>query len=350
VSSYSPSEIERVKQQNPISSLIGKVVTFDKKKSIPGKGDWWGCCPFHGEKSPSFHCVDPEHRYHCFGCGVSGDQIKFLMEFNGISFSDALKELGGNPEVMPNPKREAEMRKEQEQRRLQAEREREQTDDDRANRAAEIFKSGQSIKGTLAEKYLLGRKVPPQSFSPLRLRFIPDLDLEIEPKGKHPALVTAVTNNAGQIRAIWRIYLDEDGKALLTPEGRKIKRGLGPAGGCAVRLSSEKTPIIAVTEGLETAYGVKALTQDRYCVWAALSTSGMIGLDIPDHVREVRIYADGDMNRFNPTNDELMDPPGLKAAKSLAEKCRERNITTTIEVPPMGSDWLDVWQQVSEYV
>ena len=52
-----------------------------------------GLCPFHGEKSPSFSVSPSKQFYHCFGCGVSGDALKFLTEFNGMAFMDAVREL-----------------------------------------------------------------------------------------------------------------------------------------------------------------------------------------------------------------------------------------------------------------
>ena len=52
---------------------------------------WKGCCPFHGEKTPSFYVYD-DH-FHCFGCGAHGSAIGFLMEHAGLSYPDAIEEL-----------------------------------------------------------------------------------------------------------------------------------------------------------------------------------------------------------------------------------------------------------------
>jgi len=72
------------------------------------------CCPFHGEDTPSFKVNPAKGFYHCFGCGAHGDAIGFLMQFKGLSFLDAVAELGGAersavpPRSLPVPAREKE--------------------------------------------------------------------------------------------------------------------------------------------------------------------------------------------------------------------------------------------------
>jgi DNA primase len=53
------------------------------------------CCPFHGEKTPSFTVSSSKQFYYCFGCGASGTAITFLMEHSGLNFVEAVKELAG---------------------------------------------------------------------------------------------------------------------------------------------------------------------------------------------------------------------------------------------------------------
>lgn len=56
---------------------------------------WKGLCPFHGEKTPSFHVNDDKGFFHCFGCGVGGDVIKFVELFDKVSFPEAVRSLAG---------------------------------------------------------------------------------------------------------------------------------------------------------------------------------------------------------------------------------------------------------------
>jgi len=85
--------LDDIRDQLRISEVVGQRVQFDKKKTNAAKGDFWGNCPFHGEKTPSFHCEDQKGRYYCFGCGASGDHFRFLTELDGLHFHEAVELL-----------------------------------------------------------------------------------------------------------------------------------------------------------------------------------------------------------------------------------------------------------------
>jgi DNA primase len=72
----------------PVPSVVGRRVRLTRSGKM-----WKGCCPFHGEKSPSFYVYD-DH-YHCFGCGAHGDAISFVMQSQGLSFMEAVTQLAG---------------------------------------------------------------------------------------------------------------------------------------------------------------------------------------------------------------------------------------------------------------
>ena len=78
-------KINELKQSVNIVDIIGESVALTKA----GR-NYIGLCPFHGEKTPSFNVVEDKQFYHCFGCGKSGDVFKFIEEFRGVSFADAV--------------------------------------------------------------------------------------------------------------------------------------------------------------------------------------------------------------------------------------------------------------------
>ncbi|MFS9029782.1 DNA primase [Streptococcus anginosus] len=78
--------ISDIKNSVNIVEIIGEVVALTKA----GR-NYLGLCPFHGEKTPSFNVVEEKQFYHCFGCGKSGDVFKFIEEYRGVSFMDAVQ-------------------------------------------------------------------------------------------------------------------------------------------------------------------------------------------------------------------------------------------------------------------
>ncbi|MBQ7370023.1 MAG: DNA primase [Clostridia bacterium] len=83
-----PRFMEELKYKNDIVDVIGSYVSLDRKG-----GTHWACCPFHHEKTASFAVNDGEQFYHCFGCGVSGDVVKFVQEIESTDFIGAVRIL-----------------------------------------------------------------------------------------------------------------------------------------------------------------------------------------------------------------------------------------------------------------
>lgn len=83
------SDIEALKDRVDIVELIGSYISLKPA----GPGSFKGLCPFHGEKSPSFHVRSNPAFYHCFGCGVGGDAFKFIQEMDKIGFGEAIEKL-----------------------------------------------------------------------------------------------------------------------------------------------------------------------------------------------------------------------------------------------------------------
>lgn len=90
-------------------SRVDIVDVVDRHVKLKRAGaNFVACCPFHSEKSPSFTVSPTKQFYHCFGCGAHGTAVGFLMEYNGLGFVDAIKELAHGvgmsvPEVQPDP-------------------------------------------------------------------------------------------------------------------------------------------------------------------------------------------------------------------------------------------------------
>ncbi len=84
----SEEEKQRVREATDLAALVGETVVLR-----PRGADLWGCCPFHHEKSPSFHVIPSRGLWHCFGCGKGGDCIGFVMERDHLEFPDAVRLL-----------------------------------------------------------------------------------------------------------------------------------------------------------------------------------------------------------------------------------------------------------------
>ncbi len=86
--SLAPQWLDELRARTILSAVISPTV----KLTRAGR-EWKACCPFHHEKTPSFTVNDEKGFYHCFGCGVHGDAIRFLTDHRGMPFMDAVKEL-----------------------------------------------------------------------------------------------------------------------------------------------------------------------------------------------------------------------------------------------------------------
>ncbi len=162
---FSNNFLDELRDRIPISEVIGRHVTWDRKKTNAPRGDFWACCPFHGEKSPSFHCEDKKGRYYCFGCGEKGDHFKFLTSYEGLSFVEAVTRLADQAGVtLPAPDPESARR---EQKRA--------TLEDVMEMATSYFEQQlQQAPGAKARAYLRDRGLSGKTISTFRLGFAHD--------------------------------------------------------------------------------------------------------------------------------------------------------------------------------
>ena len=156
--------LDEIRNRIPIADIVGQRVTWDKRKSQPQRGDFWACCPFHGEKTPSFHADNRRGRYHCFGCGASGDHFRFLVEIDGLSFPEAVSRLAEEA-GLPLPERDPEAEKREERRASLY---------DVMEEAAKFFEQAlQNPEGASARAYLRGRGITPHILSRFRIGYAP---------------------------------------------------------------------------------------------------------------------------------------------------------------------------------
>ena len=109
---YSDDIIEEVRMKNDIVDVISQYVKLTRKGS-----SYFGLCPFHNEKTPSFSVTPSKQMYYCFGCGAGGNVYNFIMEYENYSFGEALSHLAGRAGVeLPKIEYSREAREKAEQR------------------------------------------------------------------------------------------------------------------------------------------------------------------------------------------------------------------------------------------
>ena len=103
---YGESTLEEILRRTDLVRLVSRHVKLQRRGRL-----FWGLCPFHREKSPSFKVESERRNYKCFGCGASGDAFKWLMETEGLKFPEAVERLAGEAGVeLPKPSAQDEER------------------------------------------------------------------------------------------------------------------------------------------------------------------------------------------------------------------------------------------------
>jgi putative DNA primase/helicase len=187
--------------------------------------------------------------------------------------------------------------------------------------ALSIWKSSGAIIGSAAETYLQARGITLSL--PDSLRFHPGLK---HPSGtRWPAMVAQVVDGvSGHPSGIHRTFLSRDGRGKAPFEIQKMM--LGPCRGGVVRLGTLGGALL-VGEGIETC--LAAMQASGMSAWAALSTSGLRSLKLPEEIRDVMVVADG-------------DEPGEAAAQDCARRWKSEGRTVRIARPPAGMDFCDL--------
>ena len=306
-------------------------------------GAWWvGLCPFHGERKASFS-VHPQRRsFHCFGCGVHGDVIGFLVRLERRSFRDVVAQLAAQaglatelesasqrpgwavpPRPAPAPPKDG----------------RGATEADRRRWALARWKGRRPIaEGSPVALYLAGRGLWP----------LPDCAHQVLGAGllshpetgtaQHPCMLAQIQAPDGSFTAVHTTYLAPNAAGGWGKLGgvQQAKRVLGPMAGGAIRLhpAAER---LGLAEGIETALAA-SLLRGGVPVWACVSAGGLEAVELPFEVGAVMVFADRDK-----PSRQAPKGRGLQAGHALARRLLSLAVTCEVRLPlePAG-DFADV--------
>lgn len=260
---FRPLDLAAIRADHPLVSVAGAVVKLQRAGA-----EWKGCCPFHSDRSPSFTIFSGGERFHCFGCGASGDVLDFIQRLHGVQLREAADMLTGGDlpsvHIAPAPVIQAV---------------------DRLPEAKAIWRNAVDAHGTPVETYLRSRGLIlpiPESIRCASLRYGttgPEM----------PVLVAAVASADHKLVGIQRTYLKPDGSGKA--EVSKPKLSLGRVSGGAIRCAPPARCLI-LCEGLEDALTLQQ--EIGLSVWCAAGASMLPSMILPAGVEEVAIGGDAD--------------------------------------------------------
>jgi hypothetical protein len=262
-------------------------------------------CPAHDDREPSLSIRDADDGKVLVRCHAGCDQKRVIATLRSRGLWTE-----NDPRQFSRPAAGVVL-----------ERQRDQDDAKHKERALAIWQSAMPADGTLVETYLASRGL--HLPAPPTLRF--HAGLKHPSGGILPAMVALVTRGSdGTPLAIHRTFVAHDGagKAPVDPQ----KMMLGPCRGGAVRLADQGY-VLMIGEGIETCLAAMLATGQP--AWAALSTSGLRVLGLPEGVRDVIVLADG-------------DDAGEAAAHACAWRWKREGRRVRIARPPRGMDFNDV--------
>jgi putative DNA primase/helicase len=277
-------------------------------KALSGRkagGGWTARCPAHHDRTPSLSIRAADDNKVLVRCHAGCDQERVIsaLRTRGLWAENGPRSLSRTARCTP------------------VERKPDKGDTRRSQVALAIWQSSEPAEGTPVETYLASRGM--HLTPPVALRFHAALKHPLA--GVWPAMVALVTSGAdGTPLAIHRTFLARDGggKAPVDPQ----KMMLGPCHGGVVRLANPGD-VLMVGEGIETC--LAAMLGSGHPAWAALSTSGLRGLDLPKDVLDVIVLADG-------------DEAGEAAARDCAGRWKRQGRRVRIARPPQGMDFNDM--------
>jgi DNA primase len=309
--------------------------------------DWKGLCPFHGEKTPSFYVVPDKKMFHCFGCGVSGDAIKFLMQLEGFSFREAVERLAADAGVDLTPPDPEEARRSQRRAQLAE-----------VNEKACTFYERvlwEHPKGEVAREHLRKRGITEDTARAWRLGYAPNLWDSLSKshalKGVDPKLIEeaglGVPRKKGEglydrfrgrlvipIRESGRIVGfggrllegQSEAKYLNSPDTPLYQKGLTLFALDRAREAIRREGVALFVEGYFDAIGLhQAAVQSAVATCGTALTEKHLELVTKAGARELVFIFDG-------------DAAGIRAAQRASEIAAAAGTPARVLVPPGGED------------
>ena len=313
------SAIAAIKATHKLSSTVRQLVTLK-----PAANGFMGLCPFHREKTPSFHVSDAMGRFKCFGCGACGDILDFIMLSRGLSFQEAYESLAvGQPQAF---------RSDPVQRAVIESDARKDDDRRRVAHAHQLWLKAQPIAGTVAERYLRTARgikgILPDNLKYTRSAYCSVLGEETE------ALIAPLQDSNGHVTAVQQIFLcRETDDAWRDAAGKRIKRTLGAMRDGCVRLGVPDT-LLGLAGSVEDALAASSLFS--LPVWATCGEQRMERVWLPPEIERVVIFADA-------------DDPGMTAAYAARRAHNAQGRKVTIMTPGCTKDWAAETQRRTEH-
>jgi len=286
-------DLQTIRHANPLPEVVGATVKLRRTGQ-----EWKGCCPFHADRSPSFTIFANGQRFHCFGCGASGDVLDFVQRAHGVGLRDAARMLNQGDSSMPI---------------IPAQPPAEQAN--RSRQARALWIQAIPVAGTLGEIYLRNRGIIPPYPADLGFARLPCDNL-----GALPCLVLAVRDLTGVVTGVQRIWLAPDGSGKASVANPK--RSLGHIKGGAIRLGNpDLSGVLAVCEGPEDGLSLGIMLGGP--VWASGGLSFLAAMQFPPEVHSIVIGADSDLQ-------------GREGAWLAAQAYAERGLAVRIIYPLEG--------------
>src|SRR3954468_7092719 len=342
LASISDEKLQEVRDRTDIVAVVQRRVPLKKSGH-----DWKGLCPFHGEKTASFYVVPDKKMFHCFGCGVSGDAIKFVMQVEGRSFREAVEQLATDAGVDLTPPDPEEARRSQRRAQLAE-----------VNEKACTFYERvlwDHPKGEVARTHLRERGITEDTARAWRLGYAPNLWESLVKShalnGVAPALIEeaglGVPRKKGQglydrFRGRLMIPIRESGrivgfggrllegqseaKYLNSPDTPLYQKGLTLFALDRARESMRRESVALFVEGYFDAIGLhQAGVQTAVATCGTALTDKQLELVTKAGARELVFIFDG-------------DAAGLRAAQRASEIAAAHGVPARVLVPPNGED------------